>query len=98
MHVLDGLLAFGSYLGVEDMTPVWNINYSSADAKWANAQLSSDKPNLVIVPAASKAYKNWTATGYAEVIEHAMALNWNVILAGSPAQVELDLAKRWKAI
>lgn len=92
MHVLDGLLAFGTTLGVTDVSPSWQLNYSEQDANWANAQLANNKPNLVIVPAASKAYKNWTATGYAEVIQHAQKHNWNIILAGSPAPIEIALA------
>ncbi|MBA5762820.1 glycosyltransferase family 9 protein [Vibrio sp. 404] len=92
MHVLEGLLAFGNTLGVSDMSPRWQIDYTEQDAQWAQEQLDATKRNIVIVPAASKAYKNWTAEGYTEVINHAHALNWNVILAGSPAQIEIDLA------
>ncbi|MDC5703129.1 glycosyltransferase family 9 protein [Vibrio europaeus] len=92
MHVLDGLLAFGETLGVQDMSPKWRIDYSANDLAWATAQLDTTKPNLVIVPAASKAYKNWTAEGYAKLIQHAHQTGWKIILAGSPAHVELDLA------
>lgn len=92
-HVLDGLLAFGSCLGVKDMTPRWQLSYSELDASWANTNLSNTKKNLVIVPGASKGYKNWTAEGYAKVIEHAGQQGWNVILAGSPANVEVTLAQ-----
>ncbi len=91
-HVLDGLLAFGHTLGIQDMAPSWQIPFSEKDAAWAQAQLAADKRNLVVVPAASKAYKNWTAEGYGEVIRHAQQRGFNVILAGSPAQIELDLA------
>ncbi|RTZ14637.1 lipopolysaccharide heptosyltransferase family protein [Vibrio aquaticus] len=93
MHVLDGLLAFGKTLGVTDMSPSWKIDYSASDSAWAVSKLATDKRNLVLVPAASKAYKNWTAEGYAQTIQHAHQLGWNIILAGSPAQIELDLAK-----
>ncbi len=92
-HVLDGLLAFGKKLGVSDMTPIWQIPFSEDDKHWAIQQLASDNKNLIVVPAASKAYKNWTADGYAQVIKHAQQQGFNVILAGSPAQVELDLAQ-----
>ena len=94
MHVLDGLLAFGHTLGVQDMNPVWTLEYSDEDQHWAQQQLSTDKRNLVVVPAASKAYKNWTAEGYVELIQHAINQGWQVTLAGSPAQVELDLATK----
>lgn len=92
-HVLDGMLAFAKYLGIEDITPKWSLTYSDADLAWAQSHLASQQRNLVIVPGASKAYKNWHATGYAEVIHHAQNLGWNIILAGSPAKVEVDLAK-----
>ena len=91
-HVLDGLLAFGEMLGIKDMSPRWNIGYSGNDLSWAEKHLSSSRSNLVIVPGASKEYKNWTVQGYAQLIEHAATAQWNIILAGSPAQVEVDLA------
>lgn len=91
-HVLDGLRAFGTHLGVTDMTPRWHIPYSGSDRQWAQQALSPDQKNLVIVPAASKAYKNWTAEGYADVIHHAQTLGFHITLAGSPAKVEVDLA------
>lgn len=97
-HVLDGLLAFCSTLGIDDIEPNWSIPYSSEDNIWANNQLDISKRNLVLVPAASKGYKNWHAKGYAEVIDHADKLGWNIILAGSPAQIELDLAKQVQSL
>lgn len=92
-HVLDGLMAFVERLGVRELQPKWHLTYSEAERQWAKQQLSSAKRNLVVVPAASKAYKNWTSQGYAEVITHAQRLGWNVILAGSPAKIEQELAK-----
>lgn len=90
-HVLDGLLAFAKTLGVQDLTPTWSIPYSADDLNWAANILSTGK-NLIVVPAASKAYKNWHAQGYSAVISHAKQQGWNIILAGSPAQIEIDLA------
>ena len=90
-HVLDGLLAFGHTLGVTDMTPTWQLSYSQQDGEWAKAQLNSTKRNLIMVPGASKAYKNWTATGYAQLVDYAAAHDFNVIIAGSPSPVETQL-------
>lgn len=92
-HVLDGLRQFAIELGVPEFTPSWSLEYNDDARSWATKHLSNDKTNVVIVPGASKAYKNWTAAGYADVIHHAMANNLNVILAGSPAQVEKDLGR-----
>ncbi|MGY0616895.1 glycosyltransferase family 9 protein [Vibrio sp. FJH11] len=92
-HVLDGLRQFAITLGVPEFTPAWSLHYDNEAENWAAAHLCKEKANLVIVPGASKAYKNWTAAGYVDVIHHAKANNLNVILAGSPAQVEKDLGQ-----
>ncbi|WP_394242643.1 glycosyltransferase family 9 protein [Vibrio astriarenae] len=92
LHVADGLMAFAKTIGVKDDTLSWSLTSSSKDRDWAIDKIQPQQRNLVLVPGASKAYKNWTATGYVEVIEHARQRGWNVILAGSPAQVEVDLA------
>lgn len=96
-HVLDGLMAFSHQLGIKDTTPKWTIPYTSEDKAWALEHLSKVKRNLVIVPAASKGYKNWTISGYVDLIKHAQSNGWNVILAGSPAQIELDLSTEIEA-
>lgn len=93
LHVADGLMAFAHQIGVPNTELDWTLSYSEQDKTWAEAHVSRSKPNLLIVPGASKAYKNWTAAGYVDVIHHARSKGWNVILAGSPAQVELDLAE-----
>lgn len=90
-HVLDGFIAFAKELGIIKMPLHWVIPMSEQDEEWAKVKISN-KPTVVIVPAASKSYKNWTAEGYAEVIEYVVAKGFQVILAGSPAQVEVDLA------
>ncbi|HCE4752903.1 TPA: glycosyltransferase family 9 protein [Vibrio parahaemolyticus] len=93
LHVADGLMAFAHQIGVPKAELDWVLSYSDHDQAWAESHISRSKPNLLIVPGASKAYKNWNAEGYVDVIHHARAKGWNVILAGSPAQVELDLAE-----
>ncbi|HCH1540723.1 glycosyltransferase family 9 protein [Vibrio parahaemolyticus] len=92
LHVADGLMAFAHQIGILNTELDWALSYSTQDQEWAESHVSCDTPNLLIVPGASKAYKNWNAEGYIDVIHHARAQGWNVILAGSPAQVELDLA------
>ncbi|OLQ86625.1 glycosyl transferase [Vibrio ponticus] len=93
LHVADGLMAFAHKLGVPaNTTPSWSLRYQPSDLQWANQQLNHETRNLLVVPGASKAYKNWHAAGYAELIEHAQQRGWNIILAGSPAKVEVDLA------
>ncbi len=90
-HVLDGFTQFAKELGVTDLSLHWNIPISEQDEQWASVKVNN-KATVVVVPAASKSYKNWTAKGYAQVIEHLVKKGFQVILAGSPAQVEIDLA------
>lgn len=91
-HVLDGLLAFAQHLGIKDIEPKWSLTYNEQDNLWAAQYLSSERRNLLIVPGASKAYKNWHAEGYSQVISYAQKQGWNIILAGSPSPVETSLA------
>ncbi len=92
LHVADGMMAFAQHIGVVKHTLSWSLFYEKQHATWADAQLIAKK-NLLIVPGASKAYKNWHAQGYVDVINHAREAGWNVILAGSPAKIEIDLAE-----
>ncbi len=73
LHVADGLMAFANQIGVPQSELTWSLSYSEQDACWAETKLSktqrqTDKPNLLLVPGASKAYKNWNAEGYVDVI------------------------------
>ncbi|MGR5340813.1 glycosyltransferase family 9 protein [Vibrio astriarenae] len=90
-HVLDGFCSFAHSLGVPDFKPSWSLSYNSEYALWAEKIFNQKAHNLVVVPGASKAYKNWTARGYADVIKHAQKKGYNVILAGSPSPIEISL-------
>ncbi|WP_104025076.1 glycosyltransferase family 9 protein [Vibrio hyugaensis] len=98
LHVADGLMAFAHRIGVSQSELTWSLSYSDQDKAWAESKIQIDKPNLLLVPGASKAYKNWTAEGYVDVINHARDKGWNVILAGSPAKVEVDLTNDIQAL
>lgn len=90
-HVVDGLMAFADALGVEDITPRWEVVVAAVDAAWA-AQTLGDVPTLLIVPGSSKPYKNWTVAGYAAVADAALQCGWQVVLCGSSSPVEQKLA------
>ena len=90
-HVVDGFMAFGHALGLTELTPHWSLTLPDADLQWAQAY-QSQQPLLLICPAASKPYKNWTAAGYAALVDHAHTKGIKVILIGSPASQERDLA------
>ncbi|MGL6550391.1 glycosyltransferase family 9 protein [Aeromonas hydrophila] len=90
-HVLDGFLAFAKELGIKDLTPDWQLPISAEHQAWAKEKIDG-KPTLLICAAASKAFKNWTAAGYAALADHAADKGFQVYLCGGPAKLERDLA------
>ncbi|MGL4932336.1 MAG: glycosyltransferase family 9 protein, partial [Aeromonas sp.] len=90
-HVLDGFLAFANELGIKDLTPDWQLPISTEHKAWAQEKIGG-KPTLLICAAASKAFKNWTAAGYAALADHAASKGFQVYLCGGPAKLERDLA------
>lgn len=90
-HVLDGFLAFARELGITDLTPDWQLPIDPRDRAWAKETLQG-RPTLLICAAASKAFKNWTAEGYAALADHAAERGMQVYLCGGPAQLERQLA------
>ena len=90
-HVLDGFLAFAKELGIKDLTPDWQLPISAEHQAWAKEKIGG-KPTLLICAAASKAFKNWTAAGYAALADHAADKGFQVYLCGGPAKLERDLA------
>ncbi|MBM7456322.1 heptosyltransferase I [Oceanisphaera litoralis] len=92
-HVVEGFMGFGQALGLTDFTPNWELPIPAEAEQWA-APYAEYQPLLLICPAASKAYKNWTAEGYAALADHARDKGMQVILIGSPAQQERDLAEK----
>jgi len=91
-HVLDGFMAFAQAIGVTNTTPTWTIPTSSADDRWAN-EIINLKPTLIINPAASKVFKNWTVEGYAVMADYAASKGLQVILCGGPSQIEQQMAQ-----
>ncbi|GAA3710124.1 glycosyltransferase family 9 protein [Oceanisphaera sediminis] len=92
-HVVDGFMGFGQALGLTDLTPHWTLPVPAEAEQWASAY-AERQPLLLICPAASKTYKNWTAEGYAALADHAHGKGMQVMLIGSPAQQERDLAAK----
>lgn len=92
LHVLDGFMAFAQELGIQDLTPKWFIPTSDIDDDWARKQIDG-KPTLLISPAASKAFKNWTTAGYAALADHAANKGLQVFLCGGPSVVEQNMAQ-----
>lgn len=93
-HVLDGFMAFAKTIGVQNLTPQWNIPVPVNDTEFAQNQIKDNEQVLIICAAASKAERNWLPERYAAVASHAVSKNFRVILCGGPASIEKVLAEQ----
>lgn len=92
-HVLDALMGFGAALGVEDLTPRWDIPLSASARLYAERLIPDEHPTLVISPCSSHRLRNWSAEGYAAVANHAARVHgMRVILVGGPSTNERQMA------
>jgi len=92
-HVLDGFMAFAKKAGVSDLSVKWHIPVSEVDQAWARSHLeSADKKALLICPATSKVFKNWTVDGYVAAARFAHQRGLQVLLSTGPAASEIELA------
>lgn len=74
-HVLESFMDFARRLGVEDDRLEWQLPIPSNAYEEAR-QISGGKPYLIINPCSNprlRNFRNWSAEGYASVIEHAWA-------------------------
>ncbi|EKO3596934.1 glycosyltransferase family 9 protein [Vibrio metschnikovii] len=90
-HVLDSFLAFVEYLGVPRTAPTWSMPIGEPERAFARQQLH-DKPSVVICPAASKDERNWLTERYAQFADYVTNQGYQVVLCGSPAPREVQLA------
>lgn len=93
-HVLDGQMMFAKAIGVEDLTPTWDLPVSQADLDYVAQFIDPTKKNLLIAPCSSKKAKDWLPENYALVANFALAQNINVIICGSPSAYEMETANK----
>ncbi|KOO02896.1 glycosyltransferase family 9 protein [Vibrio nereis] len=93
LHVLDNMAEFARYIGVPFVSPEWDIPVSKEDELFALKALA-DKPTLVISPAASKDSRNWLIERYAQVAQYVEEKGIQVVLCGSPALREVEIADK----
>lgn len=95
-HTLDGFLRFAKACGIEKTVINWNLDISEEAYAFAKNHLpkSTDKPLILINPAASKPERSWTVSGYIEIIKYAMdTFDANVVLIGGPNQHDFELGE-----
>ncbi|WP_017444401.1 glycosyltransferase family 9 protein [Gayadomonas joobiniege] len=96
-HVLEGFAAFARAIGVEALPPRWTFEVAEKDRNWVANYIKEGQHTLLIAAAASKAERNWTVTGYAQVADYAVAKGFQVILTGGPSVTEKELSKEIQA-
>ena len=94
-HVIDSFFGFTEALGIEQHLMRWDIPIPDSAKQFADQQLPGDQPTLVISPCSSMAYRNWTATGYAQVADYAVENHgMRVVLTGGPSELEQQMGEK----
>jgi heptosyltransferase I len=93
-HVQDQYLEFLDYLGVDPQPITWDLDFSETERADQRAFFSDlDRPVCAVVVGTSKLRKNWSAEGYARVLED-VAANHGLrpVLVGGPSPIERRIA------
>jgi heptosyltransferase I len=92
-HNLDGFLKFAQALGLSQLCLRWDLPITDQDREWAATHLPSQKPILLINPAASKPERSWPIDRYIQVIKRAQQ-RWQaqIVLTGGPGAFDRKLA------
>ena len=100
-HVLESFMDFARRLGVEDDRLEWQLPVPPQAYEEAR-RISADKPYLVINPCSNprlRNFRNWSAEGYASVIEHAWVQHGLVsVLTGGGSAGEKAMGARIEAL
>ncbi|MYL23706.1 glycosyl transferase [Halomonas alkaliantarctica] len=100
-HVLESFMDFARRLGVEDDRLAWELPVP--ESAYGEARLiSGEAPYMVINPCSNprlRNFRNWSAEGYASVIEHARAQHGlKSVLTGGGATAEKEMGERIEAL
>lgn len=96
-HVIDSFFGFTEALGISEHRYDWDIPVPKFNP--TEFGLNDDDHFLVISPCSSMAYRNWSATGYAEVADYVQdRYNVKIVLCGGPSDIEADYAVKIKQL
>ncbi len=100
-HVLESFMDFARLLGVEEHPLEWNLPVPAAAFDEARA-LTGDAAYLLLSPCANprlRNFRNWSAEGYAAVIEHAWVKDGlKAVLTGGGSTQEREMGERIRAL
>jgi heptosyltransferase I len=96
-HVLDSFLDFARLLGVEDLSLEWDLPIPALAIEEAQ-HITGEAPYLLISPCSSarlRNFRNWSAEGYAAVIEYAWRHHGlKTVLTGGGSTQERELGEQ----
>ena len=100
-HVVESFLDFARLLGVEDLSLEWNLPIPDGAIQEAS-EIAGAGRYLVISPCSSvriRNFRNWSAQGYAAVIEHAWAqYGIGAVLTGGGSTEEREMGEEIQAL
>lgn len=100
-HVLESFMDFARLLGVEDTRLEWDMPIPEAAHAEAR-QLSGEAPYVLMSPCANprlRNFRNWSAQGYATVIEHLWTQHGlKTLLTGGGSAQEREMGEGIRAL
>lgn len=93
-HVQDQYFEFLEFLGISPEPVVWDIDFSDDErAQQESFFAHFARPTCAVVVGTSKVEKNWSAEGYARVLEEVEAKHGlQPVIVGGPSRVERAIA------
>lgn len=93
-HVLDSFLGFVRSCGIDPLPVRWNIDIPADARAYADDLVRDARPTLLISPCSSHTLRNWSASRYAAIADHAASVHgMRVILVGGRSDVEREVAE-----
>ena len=87
--MLDSFYGFAELLGAHDRIMRWDIPTPDAAYEYAARIVDDARPTLIVSPCSSHQRRNWRASHYATVIDHAVRTHgMRVVLCGGPTALE----------
>lgn len=93
-HVQDQYFEFLEHLGIDPEPVVWDIRFTDSEREAQRAFFEGlDRPACAVVVGTSKKEKNWSAEGYARVLEAVESEHGlRPVIVGGPSPVERSIA------
>lgn len=93
-HVLDVFKEFAHTIGVPAFDVAWRIPIPDSDLRAASELVDGESEYILLAPSASHIERVWLPERYAALANYCQSKGMKVVVTGSPAQREIDLASQ----